>query len=161
MKKFKQIEISFEVHKKIETERRSFEDSDDDVLRRLLGLPKIETPSGGSTTSQLAAGWSWKGVYLPPGTRLRMTYLGKAYEGEVLEGKWQINGKAFRTPSEAAKGLARTRDGREPSLDGWEYWYVRRPEDRDWLKIDSLRVNRRGTAPHKEQEVTDMTEGFE
>jgi hypothetical protein len=133
------IEVDFEVKKKIWSERKSEDQSDNDVLRGLLQMPPAkhgEVPSNPSDGN----GWIWKGVRLPVGTQLRMNYLSQLYEGEVRgDGKWWVNEMSFTTPSEAADSLARTRKGKRPSLDGWRYWYVKRPSDRDWIALDDLR----------------------
>jgi Restriction Enzyme Adenine Methylase Associated len=137
------IEVDLEVFRKIWAERKSEAESDNEIIRRLLGMPAIN--NGGSSTPNGAAShgrpWAWKGVVLPPGTKLRMDYLGQRYEGEVRnDGKWLIGDRSFSTPSDAAKSLARTREGKRPSLDGWKYWYVKRPSDRDWILLDALRT---------------------
>src|SRR5262249_51326275 len=129
---------------KLWSERSSEEESFNGLLRRLLRLrPASEgqpsRASGVASRAALNGSWTWKGVVLPPGTELRMRYLGMGHEGEVKEGKWWINGNSYTTPSEAAGDVARTRDGKRPSLDGWKYWYVKRPEDADWLALNDLR----------------------
>jgi len=78
-----------------------------------------------------------------------MDYLGQRYEGEVRDGKWFINAQSFTTPSEAASRVARTREGKQPSLDGWKYWYVKRPTDPDWTSIDELRKGPGNGRPYK------------
>ncbi len=83
--------------------------------------------------------WIWKGVTLEVGTLFHMEYLGKQSDGEVRDGQWWIEGKAFGTPSQAAKILNRTREYKQPSLDGWKYWYVKRPADDGWVLLDALR----------------------
>jgi hypothetical protein len=136
-----QIEVDFEVNQKLWAERKSEEESDNDVIRRLLRMPASnrERPKPNGSTSEESA-WVWKGVTLPAHTQLRMDYLGQRYEGEVRgDGKWWVNERFFTTPSEAAKSLARTREGKKPSLDGWKYWYIKRPSDRDWIPLDDLR----------------------
>lgn len=149
-----QIEIDFEVNQKIWAERKSEEESDNDVIRRLLRMPAKNgggSPIANGSSSERGA-WVWKGVTLPAHTQLRMDYLGQRYEGEVGgDGKWWVRGRFFSTPSEAAKSLARTREGREPSLDGWKYWYVKRPSDRDWISLDDLRKGPGNGRPHKQK----------
>jgi hypothetical protein len=68
-----------------------------------------------------------------------MTYNGRAYEGQILDGKWLIGNKTFDSPSGAAGGVALTKNGGKTKLDGWIYWYVKRPDDDNWVSIDSLR----------------------
>jgi hypothetical protein len=160
-----QIEVDFEVIKALWAERKSEEESDNDVLRRILKMPPKNaggaSKSGGSGSDSKA--WAWKGVSLPASTRLRMKYLSQTYEGEVRDGKWWINDRFFTTPSEAADNLARTRKGTRPSLDGWRYWYVKRPSDRDWIPLDDLRKGPGTGRPHRvakpQLSPDDMMEG--
>ncbi len=139
MAKFRKIEIDFDVHKCIETKRRSFSETPNDVLRRLLGVGPAEKsrPTPDTITK---GGWTGKGVTLPLGTQLRMEYRGKLHYGEIEEdGSWLVEGQRFKSPSAAAGGVARTKAGTKPSLDGWKYWYVKRPDDQNWVPLSTLR----------------------
>ena len=135
MTEVRSIEIDFDIHKKIEAERRSFDESPNDVLHRLL---KIKT---GATPFPPFEGrpWTGKGVTLPHGTELRMDYNGRLHSGLIRNGVWLVEGKRFNSPSAAAGGVALTKDGRQPSLDGWIYWYVRRPDDDHPVLLKTLR----------------------
>jgi hypothetical protein len=135
------IEIDFDVHKRIEAERRDFSDTDNAVLRRLLGL---EEPLNGSSppppicVSRIGA-WSSDGVVLAPGARLRMTYNGRRHEGVIEDGVWLVEGRRFSSPSGAARGVALTKRGKHPHLDGWNYWEVKPPEAAGWISLAQLR----------------------
>jgi hypothetical protein len=130
------IEIDFDVHKKIELERTSFEESPNTVLRRLLGLPidaSVARPTGGS--------WSEKkygGLTLPAGTPVRMAYNGQSHEGVIDRGLWLVEGTEYRTPSGAALGVARTKDGTPAKLNGWVYWEALLPGSQQWVNIWEL-----------------------
>ena len=142
MTEFRTIEIDFEIHKKIEMERQSFSESPKDVLRRLLGIHRPaatpeSSPSGGRP-------WSGKGVTLPHGSAVRMEYNGTVYAGQIEDGEWVVEGKRFNRPSAAAGGVARTKAGSSPSLDGWVYWQVKRLGDHGWIPISALRLNSTG-----------------
>ena len=71
---------------------------------------------------------------LPHGTKLKMRYRQTDHFGEVTEGKWNVEGNIYNTPSQAARGVAGG-----TALNGWIYWYVKRPTDDDWILIDQLR----------------------
>lgn len=137
------IDIDFDVHKLIESERTSFSDSPNEVLRRLLklGTSSIKTPPPPSPESGGGA-WLGKGVTLPHGTELRMRHNGRQYSGIIDNGEWLVEGKRFNSPSAAAGGVALTRDGKSTQLDGWIYWYCKRPGDIDWTSIKQLRPHR-------------------
>jgi hypothetical protein len=132
------IEIDFDIHKRIEASRRSFSETDNAVLRRLLKLDSEETLP---KVIGHAAGREWfgDGVTLPHGTELRMTYNGRLHAGQIDNGDWHVEGERYNSPSAAAGGVARTKKGGKTSLDGWIYWEVKRPGDRDWVPIKSLR----------------------
>jgi hypothetical protein len=155
---YRSIDVDFDVHKLIELERNSFEESPNEALRRLLKLPPsplpalepippLPAPSGnGSTASVLlratpTAGsrpWIDSGVSLPSGTLLRMEYGGETFEGRITDGEWEVRGKMYDSPSGAACALATTRKGKKTSLNGWIYWHVKRPGDTQWTLIGDL-----------------------
>ncbi|NJM29609.1 MAG: hypothetical protein HC855_05465 [Rhizobiales bacterium] len=142
MAELRTIEIDFEVHKKIEMERQSFAEMPNSVLRRLLKIDPQESRSNDSARSAPQTGgrsWAGKGVMLPHGTELRMEYNGRVYSGRIENGRWFVEGKAFKSPSAAAGGVALTKSGLHPSLDGWTYWYVKQPGETDWAPIATLR----------------------
>ena len=144
MREMRSIEIDFDVHKAIEAARMSFSETENDVLWRLLKLNgsagvKLNGPSGAAASAEtIGRSWSRKGITLPHGTRLQMQYNGLQHTGVVENGEWVVEGERFKTPSGAAGGVARTKDGKRTTLDGWEYWYVKRPSDTDWIEIRQL-----------------------
>jgi hypothetical protein len=141
------IDIDIDVHRHIETHRTSFGQTPNEILRVLFGLPvaapgRERKPSGGEVSRGAlspAGDWSWKGVVLPEGTELRMTYNGRTHTGIVAGGAWQISGASYTSPSSAADALARSRDGRPVSLNGWTQWEVKKPGSNRWVVLDSLR----------------------
>jgi hypothetical protein len=139
MTEYRTIDIDFDVHKLIETERRSFDEKPNDALRRLLKLPVRPAASTKGAPPPGARLWSGEGVTLPHGTHVRMRYNGRLYEGEIVDGKWVVEGKTFDTPSGAASGIAVTKKGKTTRLDGWIYWNAQLPGDTDWKPIRSMR----------------------
>lgn len=137
MSEERMIEIDFDVHKRIEMERTSFQETPNDVLRRLLKIgDKRATKTSGSNAGRA---WSGKGATLPQGTELRMDYNGRVHTGVIENGVWLIEGQRFMSPSAAASGVALTKSGEHTSLDGWIYWNVKRPGDTAWIALKSLR----------------------
>ena len=139
--KHRTIEIDFDVHKRIEAERTGFAESANDVLRRLLGITEAKTPAGAMIAAAVEHGRSWtgKGVTLPGGTLVRMSYNGRDLAGVITDGKWVVEGNEFSSPSAAASKMCRTKSGAETSLDGWKYWQAKRPGDDRWVPIGSMR----------------------
>lgn len=138
------IDIDIEVHRHIELHRTSFGQTPNDILRELFGLSASAASVAGRTEESagpppVTGDWSWKGVTLPAGTELRMTYNGRTHTGLVSGGAWQIAGATYTSPSSAADALARSRDGKRVSLNGWTLWKARKPNTRAWIRLDDLR----------------------
>ncbi|MDQ7247285.1 hypothetical protein [Dongia sedimenti] len=131
------IEIDFDVYKRIEMERRSFVEPQNAALRRLLKIDDDDEATGPSVG--IGRSWSSKGVTLPHGTELRMEYNGRLYTGQIQDGTWAVEGKSFKSPSAAAGGVALTKGGKRTNLDGWIYWQVKRPGEKNWTLISQLR----------------------
>jgi hypothetical protein len=143
---FRMIEIDLDLHKLIEADRRSFDEPARAVLRRLLKLDpasKAGPPVAGNDTKSAGRSWSDGGITLPHGTLVRMRYgRDQLYEGQIIDGKWVVGGRSFATPSGAASELAVTKDGAKTRLNGWNYWEVKRVEDGDWVRLQSLRTGK-------------------
>jgi len=146
--KTRTIEVDFDVHKKIEAERRGFDEPENTALRRLLGLPEppadlAPAPKNGNTVQEISAllggAWYGKGVELVNGTELRLDYPGVAVGGEIRNGRWHVDGETFDSPSSAACYIVSKVRGREMSVNGWLYWSVKRPTDSVWMPLNSLR----------------------
>ena len=131
------IEIDFDIHKLIETERRSFDEPPYVALRRLLGLPDLEPSVENLKVSSLDDGqpWSDSGVEVPHGSlaRMKYNYGRELYEGQFLDGLLVVNGQKFRSLSTAASELA------GKSLNGWLYWEAQFPGTRIWRRLGDLR----------------------
>ena len=134
------IAVDVDVFRFLESRRSSFDQTHNDILREVIGLPPVNpSPSSDTKPEDSNRGaWSWKGVTLPSGTQLRMSYNGRIQTGEVAHGAWHVAGAFYRTPSAAAAGVARSKDGNPVSLNGWLYWDVKRPADDDWIPIKKL-----------------------
>ena len=132
------IEVDFDVHKRIEMERRGFDEPPNVALRRLIGLPEAH-PQSTIQSASAGSGWSGDGVELPNGTRTRMAYNRIAHHGVIEGNEWSVGGQRFASPS-GAMAVARTRRGRQTRLDGWKYWEVLLPGSEEWVPLDSLRA---------------------
>ena len=139
---YRSIDIDFEVYQLIVLEKRGFEKPDNNALRRLLGLRDPTVPPTPPTGGTLGS-WHGQDVELPEGTKLRMTYAGAEHSGTVVDGNWKVGDGYYNTPSQAASGVARTKRGTKPMLNGWRYWHVKRPSDESWVLLDTLRKDDR------------------
>jgi hypothetical protein len=141
MADFRTIEIDFDIHKLIENERQSFSETPNAALRRLLDLPPQLVSSSQVKTASGERAWFGEGVRLLHGTKLRMRLNGRQYEGEIVDGKWLVEGKIFNSPSGAAGGVALTKKGHKTKLDGWIYWEVKGPSEASWTSLNKLRAD--------------------
>jgi hypothetical protein len=133
------VEIDVDVFRFLESRRSSFTQTHNDILRELAGLSPIASSKNGTDHHAASGAWSWKGVELPNGTRLRMSYNGQTHTGEIAQGTWHVGGAIYRSPSAAAGGVARSKKGAPVSLDGWAYWEVKKPNSDRWTPISTLR----------------------
>ncbi len=143
------IEIDFEVYKLIEAERQSFSEKPLIALRRLLNLPEEKTePTLAKAGTSTGRPWSDDGVVVPHGSLARMEYGrgSQLYEGRFLDGALVVGEAKFNSLSEAASALAKTRDGRSTSLNGWNYWEVQFPGSDRWDLMEHLRRRAQGQA---------------
>ena len=122
------LDVDFEVFKALTNRRIAESVSYNDVLRDILGLPEefLET-------SAQTKGWSWKGVFLPDGTELKTQHKGTAYTAKIENGKWIQEEKLYNSPSAAAFSI--TGHG----INGWWFWFVKRPDDPAWMPLGKLR----------------------
>ena len=148
------IEIDFDIHKMIESERLSFEEPPYIALRRLLNLPVLEahTNTMGPTISE-GVPFMENGVIIPHGSLARMEYQrGKqVYEGKFMNGSLVVDGQSFSALSAAASALAVTKKGGKTSLNGWLYWRVKFPTETKWRSLEQMRAE--GTDQEQETQA--------
>lgn len=126
------LSIDLEVFKALEAQRESFEESHNDILRRILGL----LPKAASTEESVV--WTRKEVGLPKGTRWRMTTAHGDEAGTVVEGGFQYKGEVVTSPSRLAMKIYESKSGKKTNLNGWRYIEVKRPDDDEWMMLSSL-----------------------
>lgn len=135
---YRHIEIDLDVNRWIESKRVSFAQTHNDILRIEAGLPPRTRQSAAAELRQSEESlgdWSAKGVTLPAGTRLRMSYNGKTFQGAIDGGTWLVSGARYVSPSAAATALAGV------SLNGWIYWEAELPGSGIWQPISKFRTN--------------------
>ncbi len=139
MPQLQSMEVDWDIHKMVETERRSFDEPPYFALRRLLKLPALKA----SPEPEAGTGLPWveDGVEVPHGSLARMEYLrgSQVYEGRFLNGKLVVNGKSYEAVSAAASALAKTKDGNPTSLNGWLYWKAKFPGETVWRSLGEMR----------------------
>jgi len=141
-----QIEIDFEVFKELTARLENEADSYNEAIRRLLNLPsshvaprlgEVDMPGQPAIISGLGgqtSGVWFSNVFFPDGTHFRATYKGRTYRAQIAKSQWIDEFGILRTsPSDAASAISRT------NVNGWRFWFVRRPFDDDWQRMDALR----------------------
>jgi Restriction Enzyme Adenine Methylase Associated len=129
------IEIDFDVYKALIARRPSEDVTENDVLRQLLHLPRVDT-SATLANSPAPSDWVTKGVRLPAGTELRASYKGQSYLARVADGALVLNGKRFDSPSAAAMSITKH------PVNGWTFWQCRLPGQGRWTLLRELRMTR-------------------
>lgn len=139
------IEVDFECYKALFSHFQSEQDSFNEVIRRLLGLPASEAelpfgvseppglplPAQNSLLGSQSGGVWFSNAFFPNGTLFRATYKGKTYRAQILNSQWVDELGLVRTsPSDAASAISKT------NVNGWRFWFVRRPGDEDWQRMD-------------------------
>ena len=152
--KKRKVAIDIDVHKLIEAARSLFGETQNDILRRLLGLdhgaPLFE-PQPSPTASQRRAkgggagegGWSkvnrhGRTTVLPDGTELRAAYAGQTVHGEIRGGMWTIGDRGYNSPSAALIAHVTKKTGGKVNLNGWRHWEVRLPGAQTWTPLSEV-----------------------
>ena len=78
-------------------------------------------------------GYTWKEVFLPHGTSIRMRYKGEYYYAKV-EGDRVFFEEQNVSPSGFANRVAGS------SRNAWRDLEIRRPADEEWIPADQLRI---------------------
>ena len=78
-------------------------------------------------------GYHWKPLFLPPGTKVRMTYKGGTFHVAVDGDDFIYDGKKM-SPSEFAKTVAAG-----TARNAWRDLWLKRPTDRDFRLADDVR----------------------
>ena len=128
------IEVDFDVYRQL-TARRSSEDvSYNDVIRELLDMAQsVAAQDMDESILQTPKDWVVRGVLFPFGTEFRGKYKGRVHNARVENGALVLNGKRFRSPSEAAASITGY------AVDGWCFWECRLPGKSSWQLIENLR----------------------
>ncbi len=127
------IEVDFDVFKALTLRRPTEDVTENDVLRKLLGLPPQHGTNAAPTQASGSDDWITKGVRFPSGTEFRASYKGQTWLGRVERGALAVNGKRFDTPSAAAVFITKN------PTNGWTFWECRNPGQTSWQLIKGLR----------------------
>jgi hypothetical protein len=127
------IDIDFDVFKAITAARQNAGTSENDVLRKLLGLGSPDVTGDDSPQSTPATQvWTSEGVDFPVGLKLQHRFRdGRLAEAKITRKGVEYNGQAYGGLSPAAAAAS----GHQ--ANGWQFWEM---ETRaGWRKADALR----------------------
>jgi hypothetical protein len=133
----RQISIDLEVHKAIEGERKSLDESEHQILRRLLGID-MPVPTEPATNTIGGEPWQRRGLVLSNGTDWRIVYGNKEFKGIIVDGRFRFGTRSFKSPSGLTIALCRTAKGERTSLNGWRYVEIFQPSRNRWFKLQDL-----------------------
>ena len=125
-----QVEIDFEVFKALTNLRPSEDVTYNDVIRDLLKLPRA---TKANPPKSQAKPWIVDHTSFPPGSEFKADYKGKTFVGAVKDGKFEVEGSKFSTPSAAAVKLTGT------NVNGWRFWQCKLPGSNQFVPIERLR----------------------
>jgi predicted CopG family antitoxin len=123
----KNIDIDFEVFKELTSRLQDENDTYNEVIRRLVGLP-VRTESPGETNGEVVE-WISKGHGFPEGTQFRATFNGELCMAEIKGGKLYYNGKRYKSFSGAAYEITKQ------NRNGWNFWEQKRPGTEKWIRL--------------------------
>jgi hypothetical protein len=122
------INVSIEVYRLIEQNRLSFEETHDDILKRMLNLPIPNEKPIIQGNFYLGSG-----ISVPFGTLLRKVYKGIEYRAEIKDSGIWFNGKKYPTINQTVNAIS------DSNQNAWNFWDVKRPQDSEWIPLDNLR----------------------
>ena len=141
----KKIDIDIDVYKLIESYRIDFNETENDILKRVLY--QNEYPENNSNFIQEVntlqnlfinkEGLFWKGVLLKNGLKLRKVSKDKSYQATVINGRIIYNNQEFFSPSAAGVAASGT------SVNGWTFWEYYNEEIDRWELLDNLRKTKK------------------
>lgn len=129
----KTITIDLKVHKELEKRRDSFDESYNDILRRVFRLKPIKTAEEITSDKKLIT----RGGTLTEGLKLRAKHKGVTYQAEVIDGQILYQGTLYSSPSSAATAVTGT------PVNGWTFWEAPIGNDpseaANWVSLDRTR----------------------
>lgn len=127
------IQVDFEVFKELTARRATEAMTENDVIRKLLGLKTNATSHQPLTPQPSGLAWVSKGVAFPEGTQFRATYKGQQHTGTVEDGALIVTGERYTSPSAAAVAITGS------PVNGWRFWECLLPGGSQWKLIANLR----------------------
>ena len=125
----RQIEIDVDVFIAITNYRQTFEETENDILRRIfaknsngeLFIDKFSKSRSEANNTiknvNSSKDWVYDGAHLPEGVKLQKMYKYKKYEAVIKNGTIFYEGKGYETPSAVAMAI-----NGGSNVNGWTFW---------------------------------------
>lgn len=126
------IQVDIDVYRHLESNRLTFSESHNEILRRILGfgdIPREETMPSQQRKQGLVA----RGILIPNGLRLRKVFKGRLIEAEVKDDAIEYDGHSYTSPSKPACVATGT------SVNGWKFWEYFDETSASWQPLEALR----------------------
>jgi hypothetical protein len=128
----RQLSVSTEVFAAIWAARKPGEETEDDILKRILLAERLSAPS----SEEPPAGHIdlRSGTKFPTGFEIFRTYKGTEYRARAIGGVWILSdtGRAYRTLNQLSQGIG------IQSENAWRSWYFQDAQGKRSL-IDTIR----------------------
>ena len=124
------LDLSRDVRARLSELSRQGGETEDRLLRRLLGLAG-EHPGGGSATPKTAVSGfepgfvdTTYGILFPEDFEISRTYKGRPYAARVVRGRWRLDadGRAYDSLNQLSQAVI---DGNENT---WMFWFYQAPD---------------------------------
>lgn len=128
------IQISEETYSRLQERAKAFEDTPEDVIRRLLDGNGSAVPTQSAVEQRFSSGGDLVSHVgrVPHNSQLRARYKGKQYEAIIRDGRVMWNGKAYTSLSSAAVGVINSTGSSRGTENGWRFWEVLTPDSDQW-----------------------------
>ena len=130
------LDLSRDVRARLSELSRRNGETEDRLLRRLLGLAGKDPGSGSATPINAGSGFedATYAILFPEGFEISRTYKGRPYAARVVRGRWRLDadGRAYDSLNQLSQAVI---DGNE---NAWMFWFYQAP-DGARLRIAELR----------------------
>jgi hypothetical protein len=113
------IQVSADLYAAIWKQQKPGEASEEEILRRLLGVPDRQSPAVTKpSTSAIGFYDRRNGVTFPAGFEIFRTYFGQEYRAHAIGGLWcrKDNGEAYPSLNQLSESLG-------TSENAWDMWF--------------------------------------
>ncbi|MAF96586.1 MAG: hypothetical protein CMM60_12640 [Rhodospirillaceae bacterium] len=124
------LDLSRDVRARLSELSRQGGETEDRLLRRLLGLAGEDSGGGPATPKTGGSGFepgfvdTTYGIRFPEGFEISRTYKGRPYAARVARGRWRLDadGRAYDSLNQLSQAVI---DGNE---NAWMFWFYQAPD---------------------------------